>query len=267
MWREDWRIETTKVAADGVTELVLRGPDDTSLDLRGGQFLWLTVSPNRPPFHDHPFSVASSSGFLPRLRLLVARAGNCTDTFQELAPGTRVALDGPHGSFVLPSRTSAIVMLAGGVGIAPILGMLEEAAERGDRRPFRLLYAARSEAALARRSSLSELGRRLDFKVTYCVDETCPAPGILRGPICSEHLRQLASGLALGDTSVMLCGPTGMMEAAADTFLSLGSPVSNIHYERFDFGAGKGRIDRQRRAAALSILAVVAASALAFSLR
>jgi hypothetical protein len=57
------------------------------------------------------------------------------------------------------------------------------------------------------------------------------------------------------------------MEAASDTLLSLGSPVANIHYERFDFGAGEGRIDKHRRAAALSILAVVAASALVFSQR
>ena len=147
MWREEWRVEKAKVIADGVTELVLKGPQDTGLKARGGQFVWLTIAPHRPPFHDHPFSIASSSGLLPRLRFFVRHVGDCTNHFRELPKGTRVAIDGPHGSFVLPDETSSIVMVAGGVGIAPLLGILEDAADRRDSREFRLLYAARSMAA------------------------------------------------------------------------------------------------------------------------
>ncbi len=157
MWREKWQVETANIVADGTTQLVLQGPQRTKFKLRGGQFLWLSVFPHRPPFHDHPFSIASSAAFLPRLRLLVRHAGDCTNGFHSLAPGTLVAIDGPHGSFVLPSQTSAIVMVAGGVGIAPLLGMLYEAADRGDKRPFRLLYAARSEAAFACKDELTAL--------------------------------------------------------------------------------------------------------------
>ncbi len=267
MWRERWQVETANIAADGITQLVLQGPQQTKFHMRGGQFFWLSVFPHRPPFHDHPFSIASSAAFLPRLRLLVRHAGDCTNSFHSLAPGTLVAIDGPHGSFVLPSQTSAIVMVAGGVGIAPLLGMLDEAAHRGDKRPFRLLYAARSDAAFACKDELAALGRRLDLKTSYCADEAFRAPEILPGPICEDHLRRLISGLAPNDLSVMLCGPAGMMELAADTFLKLGVPMVNIHYERFDYGAGRGRIDRRRRFAALAILASLAAAGLAFSLR
>lgn len=267
MWREHWWVETTNIASDGVTQLILRGPDRTTVVPRGGQFIWLTVSPHRPPFHDHPFSIASSAGFLPRLRLLVRNAGNCTDSFHSLATGTLVAIDGPHGSFFLPSATSAVVMVAGGVGIAPLLGMLEEAVERGDRRPFRLLYAARSDGAFACKRRLAELSDRLNLKVTYCADEACAVPGVIRGPICSEHLRGIVSGLALDDVSVMLCGPPSMMEMAADIYLSAGVPMGNIHYERFDYGAGGSQIDKWRRWTAIGLLAIVATSAVLFSLR
>ena len=267
MWREQWQVETADIAANGVTQLVLRGPEQTKFHALGGQFLWLSVSPHRPPFHDHPFSIASSAGYLPRLRLLVRKAGDCTDFFHALVPGTPVAIDGPHGSFVLPSRTSAVVMVAGGVGIAPLFGMLEEAADRGDKRPFRLLYAARSQAAFACKEALADLGNRLDVKTTYCADEACSAPEVLRGPICADHLKGILSGLAPGDVSVMLCGPPDMMETVADAFLALGVPMINVHYERFDYGVGRGRIDRRRRFTALAILASLAAAGLAFSLR
>jgi ferredoxin-NADP reductase len=145
--------------------------------------------------------------------------------------------------------------------------MLEEAAERGDRRPFRLLYAARSDAAFACKRRLAELSDRLNLKVTYCADEACAVPGVIRGPICSEHLKGIISGLAPDDVSVMLCGPPSMMEMAADIFLSTGVCMRNVHYERFDYGAGKSRIDRWRRSTALGILAIVATGAVLFSLR
>ncbi len=267
MWREQWQVETTSSAAHGVTQLVLRGPEQTKLHWLGGQFVWLSVSPHSPPFHDHPFSIASSSAFLPRIRLLVRHAGDCTDTFHALAAGTPVAIDGPHGSFVLPSRTSAVVMVAGGVGIAPLLGILEEAADRGDKRPFRLLYAARSEAAFACKERLDDLSNRLNLTTTYCADEACSSPNIQRGPVCADHLRDLLSGFSPAHVSVMLCGPAAMMETAADGFLSLGVPMANVHYERFDYGAGWSQIDRRRRLTALAILAAMLCAGILFSLR
>jgi predicted ferric reductase len=267
MWREEWRVEKANIVANGVTELVLKGPQDTTLKPRGGQFVWLTIAPHRPPFHDHPFSIASSSSLLPRLRFFVRHVGDCTNHFHGLPTGTRVAIDGPHGSFVLPDETSSIVMVAGGVGIAPLLGILEDAADRRDSREFRLLYAARSMAALAGTDELGALSSRLHLKVIYCIDEACSLPGILQGPLSTEHLKGLCSQLPLEDTSVLLCGPAPMMELTSDAFLELGTPSRNIHYERFDYGAGHGRIDKWRRFTALKTLAVALMAVIAFSVR
>ncbi len=58
-----------------------------------------------------------------------------------------------------------------------------------------------------------------------------------------------------------------MMETAADAFLALCVPMTNVHYERFDYGVGRGRIDRRRRFTALAILATVIAAGFLFSLR
>lgn len=267
MWREQWHVETASKVADGVTQLVLRGPAQTKLHALGGQFLWLSVWPHRPPFHDHPFSIASSASYLPRLRLLVRHAGDCTNAFHALAPGTPVAIDGPHGSFILPRTTSAVVMVAGGVGIAPLLGMLEEAADRNDKRPFRLFYAARTQAAFAGKERLENLGHRLNLTTTYCADEAISSPQTVRGPICAEHLRNLLSGLVPSDVSVMLCGPPAMMEGAADGVISLGVPMANVHYERFDYGSGRGQIDKWRRFQAIAILGAILGAGILFSVR
>lgn len=103
--------------------------------------------------------------------------------------------------------------------------------------------------------------------MTYCTDEACSTPGIAQGPICGDHLNALILGLEVGDTSVLLCGPPSMMDKVSDAFFSLGIQMANVHYERFDYAAGRSRIDKRRRAIAFTVLGMVAAGAFIFSLR
>ncbi|NIO38735.1 MAG: hypothetical protein GTO41_00160, partial [Burkholderiales bacterium] len=81
MWREDWRVERVSRLSPHVVEMLLHGPSATNLQFRGGQFMWITLAPNRPPFHDHPFSIASGPADLPILRLVIREVGDCTNSF------------------------------------------------------------------------------------------------------------------------------------------------------------------------------------------
>ena len=267
MWREGWCIERIARIGERTVELILRGPVSTVLRFRPGQFIWLSIAPNRPPFHDHPFSIASAAAELPLLRLVVGEVGDCTRNFAQLAAGTRVAIDGPHGSFVLPPGDGPVVLIAGGLGIAPMLGILADAAANKDRRPYRLLYAVRNQHAVVDAGQLDALQAQLDLSVSLLMDEAISGPASRQGPVNAGHIREILRGIEPARTVAMLCGPGRMMEIAADALLSAGLRQDAIHYERFDFGAGKGRIDRRRRRQALSVfLALVVLMGL-FSLR
>ena len=266
MWRRGWRVDAVRALGDRTWEMTLRAPEGTPFDFSAGQFIWLTIAPNRPPFHDHPFSIASAPHELPRLRLIVREAGDCTNDFGRIAPGTRVAVDGPHGSFTLAATGRTVVMVAGGVGIAPLLGMLEQAAAAKDRRAFRLLYAARKPSELAGLDRLRELEKLIDLKVGCFVDLDARGPELRRGPIDAAQLRE-AIGASAAEASAYVCGPPRMMEQVADALLELRVPARAIHYERFDYGAGRGRLDRVRTWQALALLFVLAAAMALFSLR
>jgi predicted ferric reductase len=266
MWRQGWQVEEVTPLGERTWEMTLRSPDVGRFDFRGGQFIWLTLAPNSPPFHDHPFSIASAPAELPRLRLIVREAGDCTSRFGETEPGTRVAVDGPHGSFVLNGAGKRIVMIAGGVGIAPLLGMLEHAASENDRRPFRLLYAARKPEEIAGLERLQELQSRMDLSAHFIVDTGARDPTFSQGPIRSAHIEKVL-GPSHDDVVAYVCGPHRMMEQVTDALLDLGVPAGVIHYERFDYGAGKGKLDRVRRWQAVSILVALAAGMVLFSLR
>lgn len=267
MWREDWRIERVRRVGAHIVEMMLRGPATTQLRFSAGQFIWVTLAPKRPPFHDHPFSIASAPADLPRVRLVINEVGDCTRTFERVAPGTRVAVDGPHGSFVVPPQASPIILVAGGVGIAPVLGILEDAAARSDSRPYRVLYAARKHSGLVFMDRLRELQTRLDLSIVYLVDEAPRQPNCEAGPLRAAVVKELVRAAETPTAAALICGPAPMMEVAADALLDAGIPASSIHYERFDYGAGKGRLDRARQRQALLVFLVLVAATTAFSLR
>jgi hypothetical protein len=58
-----------------------------------------------------------------------------------------------------------------------------------------------------------------------------------------------------------------MMEQVTDALLELRVPAHAIHYERFDFGAGRGRLDRARTRQMLALFFILAAAMVLFSLR
>jgi predicted ferric reductase len=265
MWRDGWRVETVSSLGAHIWELTLSCPKAARFDFRAGQFIWLTLAPNRPPFHDHPFSIASAPAELPFLRLIVREAGDCTNRFGEIQPGTKAAVDGPHGSFTLSDAGERVVMIAGGVGIAPLLGMLEQAASENDERSFALLYATRQPEEIAGIKRLDDLQSRVDLLFRFFVDTGALEPQFNQGPIGRSQIQE-AVGSSPSIVVAYVCGPARMMEQVTDTLLDIGVPLDAIHYERFDFSAGKGRIDRMRRWQAIAILAAIGAGILLFGL-
>ncbi|HEX4892796.1 MAG TPA: ferric reductase-like transmembrane domain-containing protein, partial [Hyphomicrobiaceae bacterium] len=113
MLRERWVVTRAAPSGSGSWEIALRGPDETHFNFEPGQFVWISIAPHKPPFHDHPFSIASSPADLPELRLIVRASGDCTCTFGRIVAGTPVAIDGPHGSFVLDAGTPRVLFVAG----------------------------------------------------------------------------------------------------------------------------------------------------------
>ena len=75
------------------------------------------------------------------------------------------------------------------------------------------------------------------------------------------------AGFTLRDAVAFVCGPPRMMEQVTDALLELQVPAEAIHYERFDFGSGRGRLDRARTRQALAIFAVLAMGMVLFALR
>jgi NAD(P)H-flavin reductase len=122
---------------------------------------------------------------------LINKVGDCTRTFERIAPGTCVAIDGPRGSFIVQPDKTPVLLIAGG---EPILGMIEEAAANRDPRPFRFLYAARRQGDLVCLDRLRDLQARLDFSVRCLVDAGPREKQVGTAPLQPSHFRAFVDG-------------------------------------------------------------------------
>ena len=262
--RGTWRVTANRRLANGLYELAITPAGGAGLSFRAGQFAWISVAPRLFPLFDHPFSIASSPAAGPDLRFVVKCAGDFTDRIASLAPGTKVGLDGPHGSFVLDDLDAdAVVLVAGGIGIAPILSIIDDLALSKDRRPVRLVYRGSSPARMMAPAEVAARAAGLDFAAIHTARETGGDAAYETARPDRAMLARAMAGLEPKRTAAMICGPGPLMVAAADAFRDLGIALDRIRYERFDYG-DETRSAKDRRTVLgfrLMGLAVVAAMA------
>jgi ferredoxin-NADP reductase len=260
-----WRLASVTPLADRMWELDIQpAPGTPPLGYRAGQFVWMTEGARRFPLFDHPFSIADSP-MRPGLSLIVKEAGDFTNGIGALQPGTAIGLDGPHGAFTMEGHEDdAILLIAGGVGVAPIMGLLRDLAARGHRRPVRLAYAAGTPENLACLGEIDAARDVLDL-TTLLVSETASEEWTGEiGRLDRARLAGMLAGLDPARTVAMICGPGPMVTAVSDMLLALGLPMDRVMYERFDYSEGASRLDHRLRRRFLLLGFALAAGLAAF---
>ena len=265
--RHPWRLSTVTKLADRMWELDIQpGANTATLGYSAGQFVWITEGKRRFPLFDHPFSIADNPA-RPGISLIIKEAGDFTKEIGSLAPGTPIGIDGPYGEFTLDQHPGgAVVLLAGGVGIAPIIGILRDLVARRDPRPVRLAYAAGVPANFACLPEIEAAQKTLDLKVMLLSEEDGTGWDGLVGRLSRDRLRDLLDGLDPLRAVALICGPGPMVTAVSDGLLDLGLPMNKVVYERFDYAGGASRQDRRRAGHFLAIGAALASAVAGFSL-
>jgi predicted ferric reductase len=257
-----WRLRSVTRLADRTWELDIQpAPGTPELRYKAGQFVWMTEGARRFPLLDHPFSVAGTP-LRKGLSLIIKEAGDFTSRIGSLQPGTPIGIDGPHGSFTLDrNEARAFALVAGGVGIAPIMSLLRDLVARRDPRPVRLAYAVGVPDNFACLPEIEAAKEILDLKVVLVSEEAAEGYAGETGRLDHTRLAALLDGLDPCDVEVLMCGPGPMVTAVSDALFDLGVPPTQVEYERFDYAGGLGsRQDRRRFLQVLGFLGLVAAT-------
>lgn len=152
--------------------------------------------------------------------------------FAALQPGDEVRVFGPIGDFVL-RETQPAVLLAGGVGITPLKGMAEYAADKALPTPIRLVDSNRSQEEIVYRHELEALEKQNpNFRVFHTLTRTSDKDWRGRtGRIDRELLREAARDLA--DPIYYVSGTPSMVVGTLQLLRGLGVPDDDIEVEAF----------------------------------
>jgi ferredoxin-NADP reductase len=153
--------------------------------------------------------------------------------FVSLRKGDEVLVQGPFGDFILDEERPA-VLLAGGIGITPLKGMAEYAADKGLLIDVRLVYSNREEEEIAYRAELEELEKRNPrFSVVHTLTGAVAKRWRGRtGRIDARLLQETTHAIA--KPVYYICGTPGMVSSVFETLVSgLSVPEEDIRAEVF----------------------------------
>jgi len=176
-----------------------------------GNFIHVRVSEGHYPLLRRAFSIHQVNQKDGRFEILFRVVGTGTEILSRARPGDSLDVLGPLGnSFSLPGEDHEIMLVAGGIGIAPLWFLLSRLAEK--RKPAGLTFflGARSQSQLFCLKNLRQTGVEL-------VAATDDGSAGQKGLVTEVFLKELESrDVDFGKLAVCACGPPLMLRRMAE---------------------------------------------------
>jgi hypothetical protein len=172
-------------------------------------------------------------------------SGRSSNHFHDhVAVGATLALRAPSGHFYLEPGTAPVVLIAGGIGITPMLSMLNWSLAQQPEREVWLFYGVRNGREQIMREYLeSQSSRHGSFHLHICHSD--PLPDEMAGRDYHHAGRVgidlLRLQLPLNQYQFYVCGPGPMMASIVAGLEDWGVPDARIHFEAFGPASVKRR--------------------------
>lgn len=236
MRRRPWEVVTNRDEGGGTRTLHVRPVGHQGFAFEPGQFAWLVTGTTPWSSQQHPLSISSSAepSADHGVEFSIKGLGDWSSkTVPQLTAGTRVWVDGPFGAFTIDRKPAqGFVLIAGGIGIAPLRSMLVTMRDRGDRRHVLLFYAAHDETRVVFRQELEALRQSMALDIVYVLEQPSAGLPVERGVMTPDILRRHLPA-QFRRYAFFICGPSPMMDAVETMLLTLGVSSGSIDTERF----------------------------------
>ena len=214
-------VSTRRVTPD-VTSFVLRPIKHGFRRFRPGRFAWLRLTESPILSEEHPISLSSAVQDRPTIEFTVKHGGNWTTRLRHVGPGDIVYVDGPHGSFT-PNMKSrrGLVLIAGGVGITPMMSILRTAAHDGATRSYRVIAVNRGQAPF--HDELIRLMMDIDLQLF----------DVTREQVTAERLGAILPRAMRGQLEYYVCGSLPLVTQTVGVLEALEISSRRVHTELF----------------------------------
>jgi len=208
--------------------------DGQIFDYIPGQFAFITPVSANISKEEHPFTISSTPSRPDSLQFVIRSLGDWTSKINRLKAGESILIDGPYGLFthIVTSKREPIIMVAGGIGITPMLSMIRYMADVDDQRRILLIWSNKTKGHIVFPEEFRNLKHRLqNFRINHVitsgsgdVDE--------KGRLDQTKLERLLKGYSR-KSNVFICCPFEMMKKMSRAIKKLGFSSTRVYKEEF----------------------------------
>ncbi|OJW71345.1 MAG: nitric oxide dioxygenase [Sphingomonadales bacterium 63-6] len=238
-WREFEVVEVVPESAV-ITSFTLRPADGGPvMQHRPGRYLtfWFDIPGHAPVKRNYSISSAPN-GESYRISVKREPQGLASGWLHDTAGvGTRLRVAAPAGEFVLDAVSERpVVLLSGGVGLTPMVAMLEVLVANGCTTPIHYVHGTHDRTTHAMRDHVRTLAASAgsvsitDFHQQPLADEVAGRDYDIAGIITDEWL---VNNTPIAEADYYICGPRAFLRHAVATLSEAGVAAGRIHYEFF----------------------------------
>ncbi len=247
-WR-DFTVDRVVPECEIIKSFYLKSTDGGPIMLfRPGQYLTFQfdVPGHGQLVRNYSLSCAPGRGYY---RISVKREGPPQDRpdmppglasnyqHDQVRPGTTLRVSAPAGDFCLNEESNQpVVLLSGGVGLTPLVSMLETIVARGVTRPVWYVHAAVNGREHAMKQHLQEIAAA-HHTVRLAVFYEFPTPEDVQGRDYDQSgritMEWLKRSVPISEADFYFCGPKGFMRMLALGLRALEVKEDRIHFEFF----------------------------------
>ena len=249
-WR-NFKIAKKVVESDEITSFYLAPADGGDLpNYEAGQYISVRVFVPELNLRQPRQYTLSTSPQADYLRISVKREdakgelaeGWVSNTLHSLAEGSEIEVSAPTGNFYLIDSKKRNVFISGGVGLTPMIAMLNQLVTLDMPQPVTFIHACRSSQVHAMKQHIHDLKAKFPRLSTFTAYEF-PHDGDVFGVDYEAagrlDLASMDAALLPTTAEYYLCGPMPFMAEQHKALVARGIPAENIHSEAFGTGGVK----------------------------
>lgn len=215
------------------------------IDYRPGQFLTFHLGPEGKTKRCYSLnsSPATRGTYDVSVKLLENGKGS-TWMHEKVQSGDVLKVNWPSGRFYYTEKTKISIFVAGGIGITPMLSMLQYLVDTGSEKPLFFFYAAKTSDELVFFEQLKYLSDQAPNITLNCIlsqpDENWTG---LKGRLNKDILKSF--NIDFSQSDLYTCGPTPLMDSVKNIAFELGLKEEHFHNEVFASPTSSQREKRQ----------------------
>jgi predicted ferric reductase len=236
--RSRYSISKISPAGKDTYAVELSPREGNVFDYAPGQFAFVTFHSESLPVERHPWTISSTPTRLKSLIFAIKCSGDFTAYIGRLKPGDTAEIDGPYGLFSylasVRDPNQELVMIAGGVGVTPMLSMLRYMVDIDQMRKATLIWSNKTEADILFQNEIEEMEAKLpNLAVHHVLSAQAGFQG-RTGRLNQDMLKELLSNTSY-KASIFVCGPPPMMDSVCTDLKKIGYSPRTIFTERFSY--------------------------------